>query len=179
MSSISRARSSASAHAAAGVWATSGVPLAPWSSGDWPIGDKSREQKPPFESAERLRQSERLGGDVAGRGFGECDFVLVDVADGDDARQDGGVAFSRIEKSVAHQPAGAARRQINRRRGQRERIVGNGEAEPAAVQCLDQRRQKRRRRRYGEDTRVHGGDLIGAVAGTTIWFEYQIPGYRF
>ncbi len=79
----------------------------------------SRRSSPP--SAWRQRQ--RFRGDAAGRGFGESDLVLVDVADGDDARQDRGVAFEHIEESIARQPAGAPRRQIERRRGERERIA--------------------------------------------------------
>jgi hypothetical protein len=105
MSSINRARSSASAHAAAGVWAISGVPPPP----------RTRQHKPPFEAAERRRQSERIRGNAAGRAFGKCNLVLVDVADGDDARQDRAVAVKTVEKGVAHQPAGAARRQIEPR----------------------------------------------------------------
>ena len=89
MSSISRARSSASAQAAAGVWATSGAPLAPCTSGDAAhFVIELRQQQAPLEAAERFRQGQRVGRDVAGRGFGERDLVLVDIADGDDARQD-------------------------------------------------------------------------------------------
>ena len=137
MSSISRARSSASAQAAAGVWATSGVPLAPWSSGEVAhVGHQLREQQPAFEAAKRRRQGERVGGDVAGRGFGKRDLVLVDIADRDDARQDRGVALWRVEKRIAHQPAGAARRQIKRRRRKRERIAATAKPSLPPVNAL-------------------------------------------
>jgi hypothetical protein len=65
-------------------------------------------------------------------------------------------------KIVAHQPAGAACRQVDRRRSKRQRIAGNGKAELAAGQSLDQRRQKRRRCRYGENTRGHIADLFAS-----------------
>ena len=48
---------------------------------------------------DRFRQRERLGGDVAGRGLGEHDLVLVDIADGDDARQDRGIVFQTSRKA--------------------------------------------------------------------------------
>ena len=57
------------------------------------------EQQPPLQAAERRRQRQRLGGDVAGGGFGKRDLVLVDIADGDDARQDRRVVFSTSRKT--------------------------------------------------------------------------------
>ncbi len=70
--------------------------------------------------------------DLAGRGLGEGDLVLVDVADRHDARQDRGVALEHIEKHLARQPAGAPRRQIDRRGGQRQRIAARLEARARA-----------------------------------------------
>ena len=43
------------------------------------------------------------------------DLVFIDVADGDDARQDCAVAAKPVKKRLAHQSAGAAGRQIERR----------------------------------------------------------------
>ena len=79
-----------------------------------PFSDELRQQQAPFHAAERFRQSQRVGGDVAGRGFGERDLILVDIADGDDARQDRRVVFQHSQKGVARQLASAARRQIER-----------------------------------------------------------------
>ena len=42
-----------------------------------------------------------IGGDVAGRSLRKRNLVLVDIADGDDARQDRRVVFEDIEKGVA------------------------------------------------------------------------------
>ena len=159
MSSISRARSSASAQAAAGVWATSGLPLAPWTSGAFAhLRDQLRQQQAPFEPAERRRQSQRICGDGARCCFGKGDFILVDIADGDDARQNRRIDLQRFEKGVARQPAGAPRRQIKRDGGERERIGGEAKAQLAAGDCPDQRRQKWRRRRNGEDASPHVDD---------------------
>ena len=57
---------------------------------------------------------ERGFGQFAGGGFGEGDLVLVEIAERDDARQDGGVAFELVEEDLARQAAGAPRRQIER-----------------------------------------------------------------
>ncbi len=76
----------------------------------------------------RRRQVERRVGQCAGRGFGEGDLVLVEVAERDDARQDGGVAPEHIEEDVARQPAGAPRRQIERGARERQRIAAGREA---------------------------------------------------
>ena len=133
MSSISRARSSASAQAAVGVCATSGMPLgAANRRRARPFGNEPRQQQPPFEAAERRRQIQRFRRKAAGGRFREGDLVLVDVADGDDARQDRRLGRKPIEKSVARQPAGAPRRQIERHGGERERIAQGGKAELAA-----------------------------------------------
>ena len=47
-------------------------------------------------------------------GVGEGDLVLVEIAERDDARQDGGVAGKRVEEHLAREAAGAPRRQIKR-----------------------------------------------------------------
>ena len=58
MSSIRRARSSASAVAAAGVLAISGVPAAPRAAGDLrPATDELRQQQPPLQAVERRGRS--------------------------------------------------------------------------------------------------------------------------
>ncbi len=155
MSSISRARSSASASAAAGELATSGAPVAVRTSGAVrPLAHQFGEQHAPLEPAEALGQRERIGGKLARRHAGERDLVLVDVAERDDARQDRGVTLEQIEKAVAHQPAGAPGRQIERRVRERERIAGGGEAfdQPAGRQRAEQRRHERHRCRDGEDS---------------------------
>src|SRR5690606_39538983 len=89
-------------------------------------------------------------------GLREFDLVLVDVADRNDARQDRGLGAERIEKDAMGEAAGAARRQIEHRRGQRERVARSGKAvnQPAGQQRLDQRRKKRRGSGNGEDARL-------------------------
>ena len=136
MSSISRARSSASASAAAGRLRDqrrAAAVAASSASAHFRISCASSIRA--FEPAERLRQIERSRRGLAGRGFGEGNLVLVDVADRHDARQDRGVAFEHVEENVARQPAGAPRRQIERRRGERQRIAAGLEAEakPAVI----------------------------------------------
>jgi len=122
------------------------------------------QQELAFKVAQRPRQCHRIRGDAAGSALGEGDLVFIDVADSDDAGQDRPVAAKPVKKGLAHQPAGATRRQIERRRGERQRIVGKIEAELAVVQCLDQRRQKRRRRRNVENPLNHVG--IAEIAAT-------------
>ena len=130
-----------------------------------PLGDELRQQETPLDRCERFRQRQGIGSDVAGHGFAEGDLVLVDIADGDDARQDRRVVFQDVQKGVARQPAGAPRRQIERGRRQGERIGRGGKAELAADQRLDQRPQKRRRRRNGENARCHFGFAENRRAG--------------
>ena len=123
------------------------------------------QQKLAFEPAQRRRQGQRIRRHAPGRALGERDLVLVDVADRDNARQDRAVAAKPIEKRVAHQPAGAARRQIKRRQGKRQRIIGEMKAETSVVEGVDQRRQKRDRRWDVENARSHLGiaELAAAV----------------
>ena len=113
MSSISRARSSAKPSAADGVLAISGEP---WSGAMalGPLRDQLRQQEPPFERRDGGRQLERFIGKLAGGGFGKGNLVFVQIAERDDARQDGGVAFQLVEEGIAGETAGAPRRQIER-----------------------------------------------------------------
>ena len=62
--------------------------------------------------------------------------------------------LSTVEERVAREPAGAPRRQVQRRVGERERIVPAGTRDqPSVAQRADQRRQKRRGCGNGEDAR--------------------------
>ena len=70
-----------------------------------PFDDELRQQQPPLEAAKRLRQRQRVGRDIAGCRFGKRNFVLIDIADGDDARQNRRVVVEHVEKFVARQPA--------------------------------------------------------------------------
>ena len=47
--------------------------------------------------------------------FGKCQFVFVDVAERDDARQQHGVGFQLVEKNLPRHAFGTACRQIQRR----------------------------------------------------------------
>ena len=100
-----------------------------------PFADELRQQQPALEAAELVGEIERarIGG------VGEDELVLVDVADRHDARQDRGVGAGHVEESVARQPAGAPRRQVERGGGERQRIAGVGKA-------LDQRAVAQRAR---------------------------------
>ena len=63
---------------------------------------------------------------LAGGGFGEGDFVLVEIAERHDARQQRCV--HALEKFGARQKASAPRRQIKRGAGKFERIARGREA---------------------------------------------------
>ena len=122
MSSSNRASCSASANAAAGLFATSGAPL----SGAIPAAHfriNCASSAVRSMAAERGRQIERLRCEAAGRALREHDLVLVDVADRGDARQDRGILSEHVEKDIAREPAGAPRRQIERRGRERQRIA--------------------------------------------------------
>jgi hypothetical protein len=120
-----------------------------------PLQHELREQHAPLQRAESGRKRERLGRQSAGRGLRERDLILVQVADGDDARQDGGGAPGHLEKAVACEAAGAPGGQIDRRAGKRERIAPGRKTrhQGAVEQRADQRRDERRRGRDGEDSR--------------------------
>src|SRR6185437_15266012 len=77
-----------------------------------PFQDQSGERDIAMETAERVFDVETGG--VAGGEVGEADFVFIDVAQWDDARQDRRVVFVCVEEDVAGQPAGAPRRQVER-----------------------------------------------------------------
>ena len=111
-------------------------------------------------SSNRRSVPSRAGGNssaaaatVAGRFLRECDLVLVDIAEGDDPRQDRRARSGSVEEEVARKPAGAARRQIEGGTRARERIARVGKAgyEHSLDQCADQRRYERHRGRDGED----------------------------
>ena len=53
-----------------------------------PAGDELSEQQTAFQPAQRRRQIERLCADAARGRLGEGQLVLVEIADGDDARQE-------------------------------------------------------------------------------------------
>ena len=124
-----------------------------------------RQQHAPFEPADRWQQVERVGGERAGRRLREGDLVLVDVADGDDARQDGRAGSGHVEEDIAHQPTGAPRGQIEGGVCKREGIVRGGKAghEPPIDERSDQRRHERRRSRNGEDSGGSHAELYTAV----------------
>src|SRR5262249_26518370 len=87
------------------------------------------------------------------------DFILVDIADGDDARKQSRLAIRDVEKDFTDEAAGAARRQIERRRREHERIRWQWRtwSQLAFEEGRDQRRQKGDGRWDCEDTgRAHG-----------------------
>ncbi len=98
-----------------------------------PLADELREQQPPLEAAERFaarrarpRRCRRWPLRRTRSRLRRCRRS---------ATMRGRIAASPLsasKKGIAHQPAGAARRQIERRRRQRERIAGDGRAELAA-----------------------------------------------
>ena len=123
-----------------------------------PFQDQFGQQQPALQRLDRLRQSQRLRRQFAGGGFGEGDLVLVEIADGDDARQDGGVAVEAFQEYLARQPAGTPGRQIERGAGQLERLAAGRKAghQSAGAQGVDQHRQKRRRGGDVEDVGLGG-----------------------
>ena len=126
MSSISRARSSASASADAGrvhdQRGLAGCGLAaarPTCSTS--CASSSRRSQP----AQRLRQLERLG---AVRRVGEGEFVLVDVAERHDARQHGGIGL-RAHRGT---PRARARRRAASAGTASRRASASGSADPGS-----------------------------------------------
>ena len=63
------------------------------------------QRQPPLQRAEGRRQRERGFREVAGGGFGKGDFVFVEIAERDDARQDGGVGL-RVRRGRPRAPGG-------------------------------------------------------------------------
>jgi hypothetical protein len=117
-----------------------------------------RQPQPPLQRVERLRQFERRRGERPEH-FGEDEFVLVDVAERHDARQDRGVVAGDVEENVAREPAGAAGREIDRGAAERQRIGAVGKAfdQLAVAQRADQHRQERRGGGDVEDVGVRRG----------------------
>ena len=111
-----------------------------------PCGDQLRQQQAAVNSLQRGRRIER--GEVgAGGGLREFEFVLVDVAERHDTRQQHGVGAQNIEKDFPRHAPGAPGRQIERRLRQPLRMRTRVEAidQPAIDQRGDDRAQKWRR----------------------------------
>src|SRR4029453_3618751 len=106
------------------------------------------------EPAVRRWKLEGVAGPGASRPLREGDLVLVDVAEGDDAREDRRVRFGHVEEEVAREPACASRWQIER--GVREcvRVMRGGKArhERSVEERAHERRHERRRGGEGEHT---------------------------
>ena len=111
-----------------------------------PSQHKLREEEPAFERTQRRRQLQRAQRERAGRRLGEHEFVLVHVADRENARQNGCIGVEHFEKHITREPAGAARREEQRGVRERERITRGREAgdDLAGQQRLDQHRQEGR-----------------------------------
>ena len=88
-----------------------------------PFQDQRGERHRALQAADRVGQRQRC---LANGGFGEGDFVLVEIAERDDARQKRCVRA--LEKFGARQKAGAPGRQIKRGAGKFERIGRGREA---------------------------------------------------
>ncbi len=118
-----------------------------------PFQHQPRQQKASLQSAERRRQSEGVGGDIARRHVGEDELVLVDIADGHETGQHRRVDVQNLQKRVTGKPAGAPCRQKYGHVGKIERARGEAVYQPTVAQRAYQRRQKWRRRRNGEHAR--------------------------
>ena len=122
--------------AAAGVLAISGEPAAPCNSGEFAhltiISASSSRRSSDGSASGRVEC--RPAPVLAVAASAKTNLVLVDIADGDDARQDGGIARDMVEELIARQAAGAPRRQIERGFGERQRIAARRKArhQPAA-----------------------------------------------
>ena len=144
MSSISRARSPASCSVDAGPPTTSGA-----ETGLFAQAETSR------ASVNRRSSSPSRGGISSGAAPPYCsassakaEFVLVDIAERDDARQYRGIRAQYVEKDFARQPPGAPGRQIERRVRKLGRILARLESidQPALDQSGDDGAQER----YGD-----------------------------
>ena len=146
-----------------------------------PFLHELHEQEPPFERAELVGQ---LDG-VRRRGLREDELILVEIAERNDARQDR-AGFGFFAKDVACERAGTARRQIERRIGERQRIAGAGKSldQRAVHQRADHSAQERRRRRNGEDSGSHAesytarGRRAAAVSGRARYQRSFSGGHR-
>jgi hypothetical protein len=73
------------------------------------------QRQPAFEFAEPWRKVQRRDAAEWLGAFGERQFVFVDIAKRDNARQDGCARIQFVEKDFPRQPAGASGRQVQRR----------------------------------------------------------------
>ena len=128
-----------------------------------PFQNELREQQPALQRRDRSRQSQCGFSEIAGGGLCKRDLVLVEVADGDDARQDGAAVFHGVQKHVARQPARAPGRQKKGGTSQLKRVVAGRKAghQFAGAQRLDQRDQKRCRSGNIED--IGASDSHGRI----------------
>ena len=121
-----------------------------------PGRDQPRQRQPALEFAELRRNIQRRRATILLGLLGEGQFVLVDVAEGDDARQHGGVRLQHVEKDLMRHAPGAPRRQIERRLREPCRIAAGLEAvdQSAVDQRGDNGAQKRRG--HGNVENAHG-----------------------
>ena len=113
-----------------------------------PGRNQPRQRQPALELAESWRNFERRCAAILFRLFREAEFVLVDIAERDDARQYRGIRAQYVEKDFARQPPGAPGRQIERRVRKPGRILARLESidQPALDQSGDDGAQER----YGD-----------------------------
>src|SRR5262249_4113533 len=109
----------------------------------------------PLKAAERRRKLKCIGGKRTGSGLRKRNLILVDVAEGDDTRQDRRALFCHLQEEVACKSAGASRRQIERSVRECEGAMRGGKArhELSFHQRVDERRHEWRRDRDGENAR--------------------------
>jgi hypothetical protein len=132
-----------------------------------PGRDEFRKRQPAVELGEFWRDVERRRSAELVGVFGERQFVLVDIAERDDARQHRCVRLQLLKENFARHPHRAPRRQIERRLGQPRGIRGRRESldEPA----VDQRANHAAQKRYGdgnaENAHGHPDSRSGANIG--------------
>ncbi len=110
-----------------------------------PGSHEPRQRQPPFQLAEPWRNVERrCAGELLAL-VGESEFVLVDVAERDDARQDHRIGRHLVEKDLAHDAHGAPCRQVQRGIRKPRRFLARLESvdQPAVEQARDDRAQER------------------------------------
>ena len=125
-----------------------------------PSQDQLRQQRAALKRPEGRWQLQCIARRRAGGGLGEDDLILVDIAQGHDARQDRSVGVERVEKCLARHPARALGRQINGRVSQSAGSLSAATGDELARQeRVQQGRQKgcRRRDRIEARRAVHGG----------------------
>jgi hypothetical protein len=147
MSSISRARSEANASVDAGPPTTSGADTA---------RDQPCQREPAVEFAEIRRNVQRRHAAVWPGLFGERQFVFIDVAERDDARQHHRVGLQLIEEDFPRHASGAPGRQIERRLRQGSGVRAGLKSidQPAIDQRGNDATQKRHR--YWNAENAHG-----------------------